>query len=379
MIGRKTGEPVPVILVTGFLGSGKTTLLQRVLNLPQLGHTAVIINEFGEIGIDHHLVRQVTENVVLLPNGCLCCKVRDDLGVAMRELYHASQYGTSRTLERLIIETTGLADPVPIVHTLMTDPVVDQAYRLQAIVTVVDAITGERNLASSEESVRQVAIADRLIITKSDIANGSPTALAARLARLNPSAPIEDSQSPAFDLFGVFSDRSGDFAREHTRLRSWINEAAYPAAHGHHHHKGGAHGNDVIAACITFEEAIDWTAFTVWLTMLLHSHGANLLRIKGLLNIEGQPGPVIFQGVQHIVSPPVHLRDWPDEDRRSRLVFITRCIDPKGLKESLLAFLQAARVSGECKSLVSRAVPMGIGTEIEGRPFRRASGLSWMK
>jgi G3E family GTPase len=381
MIGGGNAErPVPVVLVTGFLGSGKTTLLQRILNLPQLANTAVIINELGEVGIDHHLVRQVTENVVLLPNGCLCCKVRDDLGVTMRELHSASQAGNAHRLERLIIETTGLADPVPIVHTLMTDPVVDKAFRLQAVVTVVDAINGEHNLSVYDESVRQVAIADRLIVTKTDIADKQATArLVSRLHQLNPAAAISEAQSSACDVLDFFSGQDVHLEDEPARLRSWINEAAYDSRHAGHHHHGEGHSDNIVATCVVFDVALDWTAFTVWLTMLLHSHGGDLLRIKGLLNIEGQPGPVVFQGVQHVVSPPVHIQAWPDQDDRSRLVFITRAIDPELLKQSLSAFDGAARISSERISLKARPIPMGVGTEVEGRPFRRVSGLSWMK
>ena len=373
MSGNKVEQPIPVVLVTGFLGSGKTTLLQRILNLPRLANTAVIINELGEVGIDHHLVRQVTENVVLLPNGCLCCKVRDDLGVTMRELHAASRSAAAVPLERLIVETSGLADPVPIVHTLMTDPVVDEAFVLRTIVTVVDAVSGEHNLSAYPESARQVAIADRLVVTKTDIADHDTTArLVPRLRQVNPAAAIDNAQSPAFDPSGIFSDQNRHLAGRPSELRSWIKEEAY----GHHHRAD--HAENIVATCVVFDKALDWTAFTVWLTMLLHSRGTDLLRIKGLLNIEGQAGPVVFQGVQHVVSPPVHMPAWPDEDRRSRLVFITQGIDPEILKQSLALFDRAAHISRNHVALHLRPVPMGVGTEVEGRPFRRVGGLSWM-
>lgn len=377
MSGNKTEQPIPVVLVTGFLGSGKTTLLQRILSLPRLANTAVIINELGEVGIDHHLVRQVTENVVLLPNGCLCCKVRDDLGVTMREL-HAASRSAAVPLERLIVETTGLADPVPIVHTLMTDPVVDEAFVLRTIVTVVDAVSGEHNLSAYPESARQVAIADRLVMTKTDIADDdAAAALVPRLRQINPAAVIDDAQSLGFDPSGLFSDQNRHLAGKPSELRSWIKEEAYGRGHGGHHHHAD-HAENIVATCVVFDKALDWTAFTVWLTMLLHSRGVDLLRIKGLLNIEGQAGPVVFQGVQHVVSPPVHMPAWPDEDRRSRLVFITRGIDPEILRQSLSLFDRAAHISRNHVALHPRPVPMGIGTEVEGRPFRRAGGLSWM-
>ena len=375
----KAENPVPVILLTGFLGSGKTTLLQRILNRPQLPNTAVIINEFGEVGIDHHLVRQVAENVVLLPNGCLCCKVRDDLGVTMRELYRASRSGDEEPLQRLIIETTGLADPVPIVHTLMTDPVVDEAFELQSIVTVVDAVNGERNLSAHDESVKQVAVADRLIVTKTDITDGEGvSALISHLRRINPAAAIEIGQAPSFDPGSLFSGKDRLLADDPFRLASWINENAYAGAKdGHHHHHDDA--EDIVATCVVIDGTLDWTAFTIWLTMLLHSRGSDVLRIKGLLNIQGQPGPVVFQGVQHVVSPPLHMLAWPDEDRRSRLVFIMRGINSEILKQSLATFDRAVHISGEHMPVSPKPTAMSVGTEVEGRPFRRVGGLSWMK
>jgi G3E family GTPase len=261
----------------------------------------------------------------------------------------------------------------------MTDPVVDQVFRLQTIVTVVDAIHGEHNLETYEASVRQVAIADRLVISKSDIAEGTD-ALAAHLGRLNPSAPIDDVHAPTVDFLSLFSGPSNDATREPLKLVPWINEAAYRARHvGHLHHRSRIDGGEVIATCITFEKPLDWTAFTIWLTMLLHGQGKNLLRIKGLLNVEGQSGPVVFQGVQHIVSPPVHVQEWPDEDRRSRLVFITWGLEPEMLKQSLSAFDHAGRISGDDQVVSSKRVPMSLGTEVEGRPYRRVTGLSWMK
>ncbi|MGE0006222.1 MAG: GTP-binding protein [Parvibaculaceae bacterium] len=372
-------KPIPVVLVTGFLGSGKTTLLQRILNLPQLANTAVIVNEFGEVGIDHHLVRQVAENVVLLPNGCLCCKVRDDLGVTMRELHAASQSETAVPLERLLIETTGLADPVPIVHTLMTDPVVDRAFSLRTIIAVVDAINGEHNLSTHQESARQVAIADRLVITKTDIADGKTVAaLIPRLRQINPAAMIDEAQSPAFDPSTVFADQNHDLQGNPSDVRSWIKEGAYRGGQGGGH-RHARHAENIGATCVVFDKPLEWTAFTVWLTMLLHSQGKDLLRIKGLLNIEGQSGPVVFQGVQHAISPPVHMPNWPDGDRRSRLVFIAQGVEPEKLRQSLLIFDRAAKFSRNHMPLKNKTIPTGVGTEVEGRPFRRVGGLSWMK
>jgi G3E family GTPase len=371
-------QPIPVIVVTGFLGSGKTTLLQRLLRQKRLIHTAVVINELGEIGIDHHIVRQISENVVLLPNGCLCCKVRDDLGVTLRELLQQSLDRSVHPLKRVIIETTGLADPVPIIHTLNTEPIVDEAFRLQSIVTTLDAVNAHTNLCQYPESLKQAGIADRLIITKTDIADLQQVAsLHVRLRQINPAATIEDSQSEQFDLDSLAESATWDISRA-TDLRRWLNEEAYDNHDSDHQGKAHRHDDNITATCIAFDEVIDWTAFTIWLTMLLYSRGNDVLRIKGLINVKGQKGPVLIQGVQHIVSPPVHLENWPDSDRRSRLVFIARGIGDKELKTSLSTFNEVAKAL----SLGDREgmqVQFGAGTAIGGRPYRRAAALRWLK
>ncbi len=371
-------QPIPVIVVTGFLGSGKTTLLQRLLRQKRLVHTAVVINELGEIGIDHHIVRQISENVVLLPNGCLCCKVRDDLGITLRELLHQSLDRSVHPLERVIIETTGLADPIPIIHTLNTEPIVDEAFRLQSIVTTVDAVNSHTNLSQYPESLKQAGIADRLIITKTDIADLQQVAsLHVRLRQINPAATIEDSQSEQFDLDSLAESATWDISRA-ADLRRWLNEEAYYSRNSDHQGKSYRHDDDIAATCIAFDEAIDWTAFTIWLTMLLYSRGNDVLRIKGLINVKGEKGPVVIQGVQHIVSPPVHLEKWPDSDRRSRLIFIARGIGDKELKTSLSTFNEVAKAL----SLGAREgmqVQFGAGTAIGGRPYRRAAALGWLK
>lgn len=384
MTENSKGQPIPVVVVTGFLGSGKTTLLQRLLKLPQLGNTAVLMNELGEIGIDHHLVRQVSEDIVLLANGCLCCTVRNDLGVAMRGLLEQSAKGTFAAFERVVIETTGLADPVPIVHTLMTDPVVDKAFRLRSIVATVDAVNGERHLATHPESLKQVAVADRLIITKTDIADRCGLkALEARLRRLNPGAAIDEARSSRFDPELLVAGGDYEVAKKPAELRAWLNAEAYHASngnHGHEHSNIKRHEGGIMATCMAFDETIDWTAFTIWLTMLLHSRGADVLRVKGLLNVQGHSGPVVIQGVQHIVSPPVHLASWPDSDRRSRLVFITRDIGCEALRGSLSVFNDAARTLASREQHGDyKPVRAGIGAQIGGRPYRRAGGLSWTK
>jgi G3E family GTPase len=309
----------PVILVTGFLGSGKTTLLSRLLERPELGETAVIVNELGEVGIDHHLLRRVDERTVLLSSGCVCCALRGDLSDELRDLLDRRDAGEIPRFRRVVIETTGVARPAPIVQTLLADPLLPHHYSLDAIVATVDGLHGLRG----PEALQQVAAADTLVVTKSDIAGQEELdALEAELARLNPAARTVRASfgdiEPELLLSG--SDRD---------LREVRTES-----------NGHAHGPQ--AAVLTLDRAIDWTAFAIWLTMLLHARGGEILRIKGLLDVGGG-GPLLVSCVQHAVYPPVHLDSWPDDDRRSRLVVIGHDVDCEALETSLRAFDHAAR------------------------------------
>jgi G3E family GTPase len=386
MSGKPEAQRIPVIVITGFLGSGKTTLLQRLLAFPELSDTAVLINEFGEMGIDHHLIQHVDEDLVMLANGCVCCTIRDDLGKAMRDLLERRLRGTIPSFARLVIETTGLADPVPIIHTLITEPVVDKAFRLTRIVVTVDAVNGETHLASQPEPAKQAAMADRIVITKTDLAPPAMVArLTARLRRLNPSAGIVRMPSQRLRPDALLA--SGDYALDDkpANVREWLNDEALretgEAAHHHAPRDINRHDERIAAHCLVFEEAIDWSAFCIWLTMLLHSRGEDVLRVKGLINVPEHPGPVVINGVQHIIHPPVHLDRWPDEDHRSRIVFITRDIARKELETSLAIFIHASQTAepdGEDQSS-EKPGAVGAGMQIGGRPYRRAGGLSWMK
>ena len=385
MSGRAVPDPIPVVVLTGFLGSGKTTLLQRLLSDPSLADTAVLVNEFGEIGIDHHLVQYADEDLVMLANGCICCTIRDDLGKAMRDLLERRSSGAIPAFARLFIETTGLADPVPILHTLMTEPVVETAFRLVRIVTTADAVNGEAHLARQSESAKQAAVADRIVITKCDLAPSATVArLTERLRRLNPSAPIVTAPSPALRPDALLGGEGDTLDERPLDVRAWLDEKAYAAADKarHHHHPIDVNRHDarIAAACLVFDEPIDWAAFSVWLTMLLHGRGEDVLRVKGIVNVPGLDGPVIINGVQHIIHSPLHLERWPDEDRRSRLVFITRDIPRAELEASLAAFLRASRRAADTPDDGrARPGPAGAGMQIGGRPYRRAGGLSWMK
>jgi G3E family GTPase len=311
----------PVSLVTGFLGSGKTTLLSRLLSHPEMGETAVIVNELGEVGIDHHLLRRIDERTVLLQSGCICCALRGDLADELRDLLARRDAGEIPAFRRVVIETTGLADPAPIVYTLLSEPLVKHHYELECVVATIDAQHGLRG----EESVKQAAVADRLVVTKVDAAEeGAVERLERELRRLNPGAEM---------LHASFGDVSPSqlFDGEERDPRDLVYDES--PAHSSSH--------DARALCMTFDEPLDWTAFGIWLTMLLKARGEDVLRVKGLLNV-GAEGPLVLNGVQHVVHPPEHLPSWPDDDRRSRLVFIGRGFSREQLERSLGAFDRAA-------------------------------------
>ncbi len=331
---------IPVNVLTGFLGSGKTTLLNRLLRSPRLARTAVLVNEFGEVGLDHLLIEAVDGDTVLLQSGCICCTIRGDLRDAMRGLYDRRERGAVPPFDRLVIETTGLADPAPILSTVMADPVLRHHFRLGSVVATVDAVNGARHLEENPESVKQAAVADRLVLTKTDLARAPAVArLRAALARLNPAAPILDAGAgtPAPDA--LFTRDLYDPAGKSAEVRRWL---AAETPHEDHRHDVNRHARGIHAFCVTVEQPLDWSAFSLWLTMLLNAHGNDVLRVKGLLNVAGAATPVVVHGVQHIVHPPVHLRRWPDADRRSRIVFIVRGLDRHRIERSLAVFSRLA-------------------------------------
>jgi G3E family GTPase len=317
-------ERTPVALVTGFLGSGKTTLLSRLLAHPDMGETAVIVNELGEVGIDHHLLRRVDERTVLLKSGCVCCSLRGDLADELRDLLGRRERGEIPEFRRVVVETTGLADPAPIVYTLLSEPVVKHHFRLERVIATVDAVNG----LPAPESVKQVVVADRLVVTKTDL--GRARGLGQRLHRLNPTAELIEASFGDVEPEALFGESGTDPL------------GSVPAFEGERDSGDAAHTDGIHACCLVFEEQLDWTAFGIWLTMLLQSRGDNVLRVKGLLNVGG-PGPLVLNGVQHVVHPPVHLGEWPDDDQRSRIVLIGRGFTREELERSLAAFNHAAR------------------------------------
>ena len=341
-------ESTPVTVLTGFLGAGKTTLLNHLLRQPELRRTAVLVNEFGEIGLDHLLVERLDDNTVLLNAGCLCCTVRGDLARVLRDMLPRARRDE---ISRVVIETTGLADPAPILATFMSDPVAGSAYRLDGVVTVIDAVNGQSHLDSQPEAVRQVAVADRLVLSKTDLADPAP--LRARLARLNPGAPVIEVRNGVIDPSVILHSGLFDPARKIPDVKSWLDADAYQAAeqghlhihHGHdqHTHDPNRHDARIQAYCITLDKPVRWQGFGSWLEMLITTQGEKLLRLKGIVNLEGQDRPVAIHGVQHLLHPPTLLNAWPEGDpRTTRLVFITRDLPRAALEEGLRAFEAAA-------------------------------------
>jgi G3E family GTPase len=320
-------ETTPVTVLTGFLGAGKTTVLNHLLRQSALARTAVLVNEFGDIGIDHLLVEKLDENTVLLNAGCLCCTVRGDLVRVLREMLPRARRDE---ISRIVIETTGLAEPAPILATLMTDPVVASAYRLDGVVTVIDAVAGETNLRDRPEVVRQVAVADRIVLTTTDLAD--PASLLERIKVLNPGAPVITARNGAIDPASILNAGLFNPASKIPDVAGWL----HAEAHADHHHD---HDERVTSFCLTFDRPLHWQGVGIWLELLIQTRGRDLLRIKGILNLKGQDRPVAIHAVQHVLHPPVLLNAWPEGDpRTSRIVFITQDLPRAVIEEGMRAF-----------------------------------------
>jgi len=332
---------IPVSVVTGFLGSGKTTLLNALLRHPAMDDTAVFINEFGEVGIDHLLVEQLADDTILLNSGCVCCTVRGDLIEGLKSLFKRRVEGDAPKFARVAIETTGLADPAPIIHTLMADGLLINHFKLDGVVTCVDAVHGEQQLTAHVEAVKQAAIADRLVITKTDGADETQSLLA-RLKDLNPSAEtivaVKGDVHPD-KLFGAGLFRADEKTPD---VRRWLREEAIDHHHDHHHSDVNRHDDHIRSFCLIVEEPIPWEGFLTWLEMLLDTKGERILRVKGVLRLEGVDHPVAIHGVQHVFHPASPLPAWPSTDRRSKIVFITRDISKEAIEKTFAAFVQDA-------------------------------------
>jgi len=313
---------IPVSIITGFLGSGKTTLLNRLLKRPEMNRVAVIVNELGEIGVDNDLIEVSSEQMMLLNNGCLCCVLRGDLQETLRDLFIKRRNGEIIDFDRVVIETTGLADPAPVMQTLITDALLLEQYRLDCVVTLVDAVNAPGQLVQFTEPVKQVALADRLVVTKSDLVGEKQlAALTARLREINPRAPVKIALNGEIELSFLVDV---GLRRANARLEEverWLG-AGEEDEHGHAHR----HDETVQNFVLRFDQPLPWEAFTQCLEVLTALRGPDLLRVKGLVNVAGKAGPMVVQGVQHLFHPPLELAAWPGPDRTTRLVFITRGI-----------------------------------------------------
>ncbi len=360
---RTPPAPIPLMVLTGFLGAGKTTLLNRLLKDEALARAAVIINEFGDIGLDHLLVEHVEDGVMLLSTGCLCCTVRGDLVNTLEKLLRGLDNGRMN-FDRMIIETTGLADPAPVLHTAMVHPYFVMRFRLDGVVTVVDGVNGAATLDAHIEAVKQVAVADRIVLTKTDLIDSPECREAAarlreRLTALNPAAPVIDAASASVRQLidcGLY-----DAERKIPDVRRWLAEGAY-ARDEHHHHDVNRHDDKIRAFTLASERAIPFSAFEMFLDLLRSMHGPNLLRVKGIVKLAETPEqPVVIHGVQHIFHPPATLAAWPDDDHRTRLVFIVNDIPQRAVGDLFNAFLGLAKADTPDRAAVTDnpLVPFG--------------------
>lgn len=331
---------IPATILTGFLGSGKTTLLKRILSEAHGQKIAVIENEFGEENIDNDiLVSESKEQIVQMSNGCICCTIREDLREALQLLAAKKRKGLL-DFDRVVIETTGLADPGPILYTLLNEPVLQHHFQLGNVITTVDAVNAALHLSKNPEGMKQVAAADHLLVTKTDLASDEQiAAVRAVLAQVNPSAHVRDAIDEPLDVDGLLDVRPPKSAPAFV--------PAGDAGATDTLHALRRHSQDISSFSLVLDEPLDWTAFGVWLSLLLHRYGDDVLRVKGILSVQGSAAPVFMNAVQHVVHPPQHLETWSTEDRRSRIVFITRGIDHGRLRRSLEAFcrLRVAELS----------------------------------
>jgi G3E family GTPase len=345
MAENRDSAKMPVTVITGFLGSGKTTLLNHLLSSPDMADTAVVINEFGEISLDHLLVETSIENTLVLQSGCICCTVRGDLVDTLTDLLAKREQKLVPAFSRVAIETTGIAEPGPILQTLATHALLAPLFHVRAVVTTVDAVNGLGQLDSFGEAVQQAALADIVVLTKTDLAQPDTVdQLTRALHKINPSASILDVVNGAISSRQLFEHAPADPKAEPEKLDRWLALEQFDghdhAGHDHAHHNDvNRHGDDIRAFSVVVDEAITWSTLESWLGSLLSLRGKDLLRIKGILNVVDQPGPVVVHAVQHLLHPISRLRRWPSEDHRSKIVFITRNIPSEALRNSLYAHL----------------------------------------
>lgn len=344
-------EPIAVSILTGFLGAGKTTLLNRLLKDPELDSTAVIINEYGEVSIDHLLVEKASDGIIELADGCICCTVRGELVDTLADLVDRMQTGRIAPLKRIVIETTGLADPVPVLHSVMGHPVLAQAFRLDGVICVVDAVNGAGTLDAHAEAVRQVAVADRIVLTKADLATaGDVAAIKARLRALNPSAPIVGAEGSAAALMncGLYdpTTKSADVA-------AWLGAAASDHHdhdhdhahhdHGHHHHHH--HDERIRTVSLVHDRPVAFSTVEMFFDLLRSTQGEKLLRMKGIIELVEDPErPLAIHGVQKLLHPPARLPSWPDGPRGVRIVLITCDLPDDYVRRLFAAFMGTPQI-----------------------------------
>ncbi|WP_180898044.1 CobW family GTP-binding protein [Martelella soudanensis] len=332
-------HPIPVSIVTGFLGAGKSTLLNRLLGDPALADAAVIINEFGEVGIDHLLVERSGDSIIELSNGCLCCTVRGELIDTLADLLDRMQTGRIRPVSRVIIETTGLADPVPVLMAIMAHPAIAASFRIDGVVTLVDAVTGIGALERHDEAARQVAVADRLVITKTDLVPAEATAgLAERLAAINPTAEIVDGAAPMAAQPGLLVAGLFDPARKSAQVGEWLRAAV--AGHDHHHHDVNRHDEHIRAFVLSAGVLASRPVIEAFQHRLAGEHGGHILRIKGIVALAGEPRPLAIHGVGDRVYPARLLAGWPEGVApETRIVVIGSDLSETAVRELFASFL----------------------------------------
>lgn len=330
-------ERLPIHVLTGFLGSGKTTVLNYLVQTPQFRSTLVIVNEFGEVGLDHLLVKGSSETIVEMSSGCICCTIRHTLRKTLKDVLWRFSRGGTRLFDRVVIETTGLADPAPIIYTITTSPELTREYELRSVVATIDATCFEVTHENQFEARKQAAVADSLILTKTDRINERDRARVEALIRtVNPSAPVVPAVDGVVDIDAVFATPAFSTVGKGADVETWLNEEAYNDVGSHeHHHDANRHGEDIAAFCIARDEPLPERFFKFWMGLLLKMMGERMLRIKGLVNLEGRDGPTLLHGVQHTLYPLEQLEHWPGDDRRSRIVFITNGISKEQIESSL--------------------------------------------